>query len=295
MSDLKIVCIPAFNEENMIGTIVKKSKQFADKVIVCDDGSTDETFKNAQNAGAEVLKHKKNEGKGAAMKTLFEHVKKIEAKVIVTIDGDGQFLTEEIPKIMKPILDDDVDIVIGYRFDDTTEMPTYRKMGNKMLDKFTNLAAELPFRDTQGGFRAYSKNAINSIKISTKGFGVDSEILVDASNKGLKISEEKVTVIYNTGYETSTKAALPHTGEVLGSLIELIAIKHPLRYLGIPGVTLMITGIIFAIFVLITFNEIRYFSIPYTLISVATTIIGLILLLMSVVLYSISIIVKRKT
>ena len=284
---LKIACIPAFNEEKVIKDVIQRCKSHVDEIIVCDDGSTDKTSEVVTKAGATLLQHKQNYGKGEAMKTLFAHAKKIGADVMVTIDGDGQFLPEEIPNIVKPIIENEVDIVIGYRFDDNEEMPSYRKIGNKMLDKFTNLASELPFRDTQGGFRSYSKNAINSINITTKGFGVDSEILVNASKKGLKIVEIKVTVIYNTGNSTSTKSPINHSTEVVRSLLEIIAINHPLRFLGLPGIGLIIIGVIFAIFVLVTFNEIRYFSIPYTLISMATLMTGIILLLMSVVLFSI--------
>ena len=79
-----------------------------------------------------------------------------------------------------------------------------------MLDRITKLAAELPFSDTQSGFRSYSKKAIQSIDFSTNGFGVDSEILIDAVDKGLKITETDVTVLYDTGLKTSTKI-LSHT------------------------------------------------------------------------------------
>lgn len=288
MTTYKIACIPAYNEQKLIGDIVKRCKLFVDEVIVCDDGSTDETIKNAQDAGARVLIHKKNLGKGNAMKTLFDYAKKSKADIMITIDGDGQFLPEEIPKLIDPIIKNESDIVIGYRFDDAKEMPSYRKLGNKMLDRVTNLAADLPFRDTQGGFRAYSRKAFDSILFSTAGFGVDSEILIDASRKGLKISEEKVTVIYNTGEKTSTKGPISHTSEVLGFLLESIAIRHPLRYLGIPGTILTVIGIIIGVFVLTTFNETRYFSIPFTLATIATLVIGVLLILMSVVLYSIA-------
>ena len=157
------------------------------------------------------------------------------------------------------------------------------------------MASELPFRDTQGGFRAYSKKAIDEINFNTKGFGVDAEILVDASTKKLKIVEEKVTVIYNTGTNTSTKSPISHSAEVIASLIELIAIKHPLKYLGIPGIILITAGIILGVFVLITFNDSRYFSIPFTLGSIASAIIGLILLLMSVVLFSMGTMSRRNS
>ena len=285
---LKIACIPAYNEEKPIGDVIKKSLNYVDKVIVCDDGSRDLTSTKAKEANAIVIKHEKNLGKGAALKSLFKYALNVNADVVVTIDGDGQFLPEEIDKIIKPIIENDYDIVIGNRFDDHKEMPSYRKAGNKMLDKITKMAADLPFTDTQSGFRAYSKKAIESISFTIDGFGVDSEILIDASKKGLKITEEKVSVLYNTGEKTSSKDPISHSVGVMASLIELIAINHPLKYLGIPGLILLIIGIVFSVIVISMFNEDRYFSVPSTLVALGSLVIGLILLLMSVVLYSVA-------
>jgi glycosyltransferase involved in cell wall biosynthesis len=283
-----LACIPAFNEENIIGDVVKKTLSYVDKVIVCDDGSVDNTFNEAKISGAEVIHHSKNLGKGAALKSLFNYARNSNFDVIVTIDGDGQFLPEEITKLVKSIVEKKSDIVIGYRFDDKTEMPSYRKIGNKILDKITSLASDLPFRDTQSGFRAYSKKAIDLITFQTNGFGADSEILINISKKGLRISEQKVTVLYETGRKTSTKNPLSHSGEVITSIIELVAIRHPLKYLGILGIIFLIIGIIFSVIIISTFNDTRYFSIPFTLLSMGSLLIGLMLLLMSVLLFSIN-------
>ena len=285
---LKLVCIPAFNEEKPIVDVIKKSLKYVDQVIVCDDGSSDLTAEQAKIAGAVVIKHEKNMGKGHAMKSLFKYAKDIDADVIVTIDGDGQFLPEQIETLLQPILENSYDVVIGNRFSDDKEMPSYRKIGNKMLDRITKLAAELPFSDTQSGFRSYSKKAIQSIDFSTNGFGVDSEILIDAVDKGLKITETDVTVLYDTGLKTSTKDPVTHTMGVVASLLESIAIHHPLKYLGIPGMILLLIGLGFATYSISIFNETGNFSLPSVLITMSSLIIGLILLLMSVVLYSIS-------
>ncbi len=285
---LTIACIPAFNVASQINEVIKKSLNYVDQVIVCDDGSSDTTYDTAKSSGAFVIKHKKNLGKGAALKTLFQKANELGADIMVTIDGDGQFLPEEIIKLIEPIKSEQFDVVIGNRFLDKHEMPFYRRAGNKILDRFTKLAANLPFEDTQSGFRAYSKNAINKISFSTNGFGVDSEILVDAVNKGLKITEQYVSVIYNTGEKTSTKNPISHSIDVVASLIELIAIHHPLRYLGIPGLILLVIGIVYSVIVIALFNDTRYFSIPSTLLALGSLVIGLMLLLMSVVLYSIS-------
>ena len=282
-----IACIPAFNEGKVIGKLIRNTLQHADNVIVCDDGSTDDTFVEAEKAGAKVIQHKKNLGKGASMRTLFNFVKNENFDVMITIDGDGQFSPTEIPTLMTPIINEKMDVVIGYR-SNKDEMPSYRKLGNKFLDSMTNLASELPFRDTQSGFRAYSKKAISVISFKTDGFGADSEILIDASRKKLAITEVGVTVNYNTGEKTSTKDPISHTSEVILSLIESIAIRHPLRYLGIPGLLLTFLGFFFGVWSILIFNEIRSLPISYFIIGLGGVILGTMLLLVSVVLYSTS-------
>ena len=288
-----LACIPAYNEEGIIDKVVKDTLKFVDKIAVCDDGSSDNTIQKAENAGAHVIKHSENKGKGAALRSLFDYALKANFDVIVTIDGDGQFISSEIKKLVTPIIEKKSDIVIGYRFDSDEEMPRYRKFGNKVLDKMTNLATELPFRDTQSGFRAYSIDAIKKIQFSTNGFGADSEILMDVAQKGLDVSEIKVSVIYNTGSKTSTKGPVIQSGEVIATIIEKIAINHPLKYLGIPGIILLAIGIVLSITVIALFNENRYFSIPQTILAIGTIVSGLLLTLTATILFSIVRILKK--
>jgi glycosyltransferase involved in cell wall biosynthesis len=288
-----VACIPAYNEEPNIKKTIENVAKFVDKVIVCDDGSNDNTALEAENAGAYVIKSQKNKGKGAALQELFKFAKASNADAMITIDADGQFVADEIPLLLKPIVEEKSDIVIGYRFDDKTEMPKYRKFGNEFLDKITNLAEDIGVRDTQSGFRSYSKKAVNTVNFKTNGFGADSEILISAAKNDLKISEEKITVIYNTGGKTSTKNPISHTSEVVVSLVEQIAIRHPLKYLGIPGLILIFTSIMFGINLISIFNETRYFSIPITFIVLGTLIIGAMMILMSVLLYSMSLNSKK--
>src|SRR5207249_3396188 len=142
-SDKKIiVCIPVYNGAKHIASIVRDTKAYCTEVIVCDDGSTDNTETEAKRGGATVIRHTENRGKGAAMKSLFNAAKDMKPDVIVTMDGDGQFIPQEINKLSKPILEGKADIVIGYRFDTDNEMPGYRKVGNKVLDKMANMASE---------------------------------------------------------------------------------------------------------------------------------------------------------
>ena len=283
-----LVCIPAFNEEKVIGNVIKKCLKFADQVVVCDDGSVDDTYEAADKAGAHVIRHHKNIGKGEALRTLFKFATHSKNDIIVTIDGDGQFLPEEIPKLVRDIEEEKSDIVIGYRFDDATDMPNYRRFGNKILDKMANMVTEISVRDTQSGYRAYSKDVLEKLDFNMKGFGADVEILIDAAKKGLRISEQKVTVIYNTGSQTSTKNPITHTGEVMSAILEKIAIKSPLKYLGVPGIITIILGLYFAVDVFLTYNNTGYFSVPFTLIGATCLVLGLILFLMAIMLFSVS-------
>ena len=283
-----LVCIPAFNEEGAIGKLVRKTLSYVDSVVVCDDGSSDNTAKEAENSGAHVIVHDENRGKGSALKSLFEHARHSSADIIITIDGDGQFLPEEIKKLTKPIIEKTSDIVVGYRFDNDTEMPSYRKIGNKILDHATNIATSIPIRDTQSGFRAYSKNAIELIEFSNDGFTADSEILIDASKHGLRISEEKITVIYDTGRRTSTKNPILHGSNVLGSLIEMILVKHPLKYLGIPGLIVIFCGVLLSSYTISVFNQTALLPIPFALVSIGLLLLGFLLLMTSGILFAIN-------
>ncbi|MBC7090218.1 MAG: glycosyltransferase family 2 protein, partial [Methanobacteriaceae archaeon] len=167
--------IPAYNEELTIGTIILLCREYVDEVIVVDDGSTDRTAKVAEAAGARVIRHEKNRGKGAALKTGF---KATDADVIVTLDGDGQHNPNEIPKLVRPIIDGMADIVNGSRYLSGSDKntPFYRRVGQKILDKATNILTRLDITDTQSGFRAFSKDTIPYFNFKEDGFAIESEM-----------------------------------------------------------------------------------------------------------------------
>ncbi len=153
----------------------------------------------------------------------------------------------------------------------------------------TSAASELPFNDTQSGFRAYSKKAIDKIKFYSDGFASDSEILVSASEKGLKISEEKINVRYDTGTKTSTRNPVSHSSDVITKLVELIAVKSPLKLLGIPGIVLFLFGLFYSGVVISIFNESGYFSVPSTLVALGTVVIGTLFILTAIILFTINV------
>lgn len=148
--------IPALNEEISIGTVVLKTKKYADHVIVVDDGSTDDTAEVARIAGAYVIKHSKNRGKGWALETGFDEARKNGTKIIVTIDADGQHDPSEIPKVIGPIISREADMVIGSRYLNGNSIPIYRRIGQRILDRTTNINSGINITDTQSGFRAFA-------------------------------------------------------------------------------------------------------------------------------------------
>lgn len=214
-----IVCIPAFNECESIGRVVRRSRIFSNQVLVCDDGSNDDTFAEATRSGARVVQHAANLGKGAALRTLLREALRLDPDVVVTLDGDGQHDPSDIPTIVKPILEGTADVVVGSRFNGGNHMPLYRRLGNSILSTMTNWSARTGVEDTQSGFRAYSPRVLESIPMRENGMGVDSYILVQAARGGFRIGEQHVSVSYDGN--TSTFNPVSHVVRVLWSLVRL--------------------------------------------------------------------------
>jgi glycosyltransferase involved in cell wall biosynthesis len=240
---LKFACIPAYNEENSIAEVVTKSLSHVDRVVVCDDGSTDDTAKVAREAGATVITQT-NQGYGAAISSLFDFARKENARIMVTLDGDGQHNPDQIPLLVDAISTHNVDVAIGSRFlDDSTKASGYRKTGIKIITSASNYGTNFKVSDSQSGFRAYSKDAIDAIHPTEQGMAVSTEILLKISNKGLSVAEVPITVSYEG--DTSEKNSVSHGVGVLMNTIKYVSIKHPLQFYGIPGLGLIVLGIVF--------------------------------------------------
>jgi len=162
---LKIVIgLPAYNEEKNIAKIILELKKVVDDVIVCDDGSNDLTGPISEKMGAIVIQHKKNQGYGAAIVSIFSKAREMNVDILVTFDADGQHRIEDIKNVINPIKDNLVDIVIGSRFlDDDSTVPKYRKIGIKTITSISNTVSDLKLTDSQSGFRAYNKKVVHPI------------------------------------------------------------------------------------------------------------------------------------
>ena len=238
---MKLACIPAYNEESYIESLVKSAKNHVDSVIVCDDGSTDNTAKIARNAGAVVISQS-NQGYGAAISTLFDYARRNNAKIMVTLDGDGQHNPEQIPLLIDAIISHGVDVSVGSRFLGDSEASGYRKAGIKIITSAANYGTSLKISDSQSGFRAYSQKAIDAIHPTEQGMAVSTEILLKISNKGLSLAEVPISVTY--GPDTSEHNSVSHGISVLMNTLKYVSIKHPLKFYGIPGLFLTVAGVV---------------------------------------------------
>ena len=286
------VGIPAYNEEKNIAKIIVKLKKTVDQILVCDDGSTDSTCAIAESLGVTVIKHQKNSGYGMAIRSIFLKAREINADVLVTIDADGQHKVEDINKIIKPIVDGQADISIGSRFlaeDDNT--PSYRKLGVKIITKVTNSSLSEKVTDAQSGFRAYNNKVLQSLTPSDSGMGISTEILIKSSNLGLKIAEVPTVIQYEG--DTSTQNPVYHGTEVLMSTLKYISIERPLRFYGIRSFIFFVIGLTFTFFSIQYYAEIGRLNPNITLVAVGTLLIGVILIVTAILLYSLVSVVRE--
>jgi glycosyltransferase involved in cell wall biosynthesis len=292
-----IVCIPAYNEEKNIASIVRRARDHANEVIVCDDGSSDDTAKFAKQEGAFVIVHPKNFGYGKTVRTLFQSALERKADIIVTLDSDGQHDPEQIPSVVEPILKNGFDIVIGSRFIDQKDgikVPYYRSFGIKTITKLTKQASYKNLTDAQSGFRGYSRHAIESINLVEDGMQISTEILLRAGSKKLTITEVPIRINYDLK-NTSTHNFLSHGMGVFFSVIQFISLRHPLIFYGLPGIALLALSGYYAYSALELFSATKFISINMILLSITATIIGIILLTTGSILFTISIMLRKGT
>ena len=288
-----IVGIPAFNEEKNIASIITKLSSIADTILVCDDGSTDLTATIAKKIGAVVIKHEKNLGYGAAIRSLFLKAKDLDGDVLVTFDADGQHRIDDIKNVIKPIVNQEADLVIGSRFLDESEkeVPQYRKVGIKVITKITNASIKKQLTDSQSGFRAYSRKIISELNPSETGMGVSTEILIKASSKNFRIVEVPIKIIYEGN--TSTHNPITHGSSVIISTIKYTSLQRPLTFYGIPSVIFLIIGGAFSYLAIQFYVEVGRLNTNLTIMGASTVLIGVILLITAILLFSLVSIVRE--
>jgi glycosyltransferase involved in cell wall biosynthesis len=283
-----IAAMPAYNEERSIAKMVLGASKYVDTVVVVDDGSSDSTAEIAEALGAYVIRHKKNSGYGAALRTCFETARALDVDKMVIIDSDGQHDPKEIPKLLDP-LNNGTDLVIGSRFcnGNGENVPAYRKVGMKVLDIATAAAGGASVSDSQSGFRGYGRRAIESIYIKESDMAAGSEILLQAKDNNLKIKEVDIHCSYDVE-RASTQNPVSHGVKTLLKIFQDMELRRPLFYFTFPGVVMASVGILMGLQFLSAFHDGGVFEYGPTLMMILLTMIGSFLTLTGIILHAIS-------
>jgi len=228
-----MIGIPAYNEANSVGDVVRAAADRADSVVVVDDGSADATADRAYEAGASVIVHDENRGYGAALRTLFRHAHAAGVDHLVILDGDGQHDAADVSTLVETQRETGAEIVIGSRFagGSSERMPLYRRFGLAVVNLLANASMRLRHgsagvSDTQSGFRAYGRDAIETIAEAERvGDGMDAslDILFRAVGAGYDIREVPTTIEYDVE-NASTHDPIGHGLTLLAAILrEVVA------------------------------------------------------------------------
>ena len=283
-----IVATPAFNEEKYIGTIILKARQYVDDVIVVDDGSTDQTANVAKLAGATVIQHKQNKGKGIAIQSILVEAKRKAPDILVLLDADSQHNPDEIPYLIKPIREGS-DLVIGSRKEQADKTPRYRRIGQKILLYSTRILSRKSLTDSESGFKALSWKAISGIQLRENGFAIETEMIASATDKHLKITQVPISNIYTK--DGSTLNPVRHGLGVLLRILAMISERRPLFFFGLGGGILTILGIMAGVRVLWILSVGGVMPVGTALISVLLLTIGMFSVFTGIVLH---VLVRRR-
>ena len=209
------VVVPAFNAARHLEAVVRETSRFIplSRIIVVDDGSTDSTYDTAARAGATVLRHAENQGKGIALNTGILAALEMGSAFAITLDADGQHDPREIPLFLEKELETDADIIVGNRMANRKNMPGDRVFANRVTSWFVSLRAGVHIPDSQNGYRLIKTTLYNTLRIRAKRYAAESEILIRAGKRGAKIEWVPVETIY--GSETSSVNPVADTARFL--------------------------------------------------------------------------------
>jgi glycosyltransferase involved in cell wall biosynthesis len=189
--------IPAYLEEKHVGDVVRRTLLQLVNVVVVDDGSSDRTAEEAKNAGADVIVHEQNRGKGESIKSGFRYWLDHGATYVIILDADGQHLPDEIPRFLSAAASGIGELLIGTRMNDVREMPLVRRLVNRYMSRKISRACGQDIPDTQCGFRMVHRSIIPNLLGGTERFDYETEMLIQASRAGCRIASVPISTVYS--------------------------------------------------------------------------------------------------
>lgn len=191
-----LVLIPSYNEAENIVKVVEEVEDFGYQVLVVDDGSQDQTAERARQAGAEVIVHSENSGKGVALTTGYERAREKGCKVIVTMDGDGQHLPSDIPVFVEAYNRTKIPVLIGNRLFNVENMPFIRRLTNRFMSWLLSRKMGQYIPDTQCGFRLFRADVLPFVTTISNRFEAESEVLMQVADRGIRMGWVRVSTVY---------------------------------------------------------------------------------------------------
>ena len=188
--------LPAYNESSTIGPIIKDAGLFIGRIMVIDDGSSDNTADVARAHGAIVLKHTRNRGKGRALRTGFEYALQDGYELIATMDGDGQHDPMDLPRFFDHFRRTRPDILVGGRFKERSRMPLHRRLNNWLVSNVGSALCGQKVPDFQSGYRFVKAEVLKNIPLETERYETESELLIKAGRLGFRIESTPIITIY---------------------------------------------------------------------------------------------------
>jgi glycosyltransferase involved in cell wall biosynthesis len=278
-----VVMIPAYNEENSIGAVIREIPRKIPgvdsvQVLVINDGSTDGTVEEAKRSGADkIFSHKRNMGLGMTFKHGLEEALRMGADLIVNTDADGQYNGLEIAALIEPIMENRADIVIGDRqIDQLDHMPPQKKIGNKIATWVTRRVTGLPIRDAQTGFRAFSKEASLRMSLIDAGYTYTQETLIEAAHKGLKVEQIPIEFRKREGHSRLISGIFKYARLAGKTILRSYRDFRPFRFFAAIGLGLILLGLITGGYVLRNFLATGLVTphLPTAVLTVAFLVIG---------------------
>ncbi len=250
-----IIYMPALNEEEGIADVIKhlpKDLNGVDEVeiLVVDDGSKDNTVQIAKEQGASVVSHSVNRGVGRAFQSAVQYALENNADILVSIDADRQFNSDQIPHMIKPLLRGKADMVTGNRFENgmPEDMPKTKYWGNKQMSRLISLISGQKFKDVSCGFRAYNREALMRLNLFGD-FTYTQETILDMVYKGLTVIEFPVDVKYFENRKSRVAGKIvSYAFKTLKIIVRTLRDYKPMLFFGGMGFVSMGIGLVFEIF-----------------------------------------------
>lgn len=279
-----VVAIPAYNEDRFIGSLVLKLRAREHTVLVVDDGSTDATASIAEAAGATVVRHSTNQGKTAAVQTIFQQARSMGADALVLLDGDSQHDPADVDRLAGPVLLGQADMVVGSRFAGVrSAIPRWRVVGQHALTLATNVGSGLHLTDTESGYRAFSGRALREMRFNASGFALEPLSQFQAKQRGWQVVEVPIQVHYEIPMKRNP---VWHGMGQLDAIFRLVAEHRPLLFFGVPGLLFVLCGLALGLYVTQIYDATRQLAVGYALITVLLSILGVLTTFTGIVLHA---------